>query len=84
MREARIGVTYCVVIGISDRFSVHMQALKSYRERKGMTQAELARLIDVSQPTICDIENGRQSPSVEVLKRLAKVTGLSADKLLSN
>lgn len=61
-----------------------MQALKSYRERTGMTQAELAKRCAVSQPTICDIENGRQSPSVEVLKRISKVTGLSADKLLSN
>lgn len=49
-----------------------------------MTQAELARRCDVSQPTICDIENGRQLPSVELLKRISKVTGLSADKLLSN
>ena len=61
-----------------------MQALKSYREKTGMTQAELARRVECSQPTICDIENGNISPSIELLKRLAKVTGLSADKLLSN
>lgn len=61
-----------------------MQALKSYRERRKISQAELARLCAVSQPTICDIENGRHLPSVELLKRIAKVTGLSADKLLSN
>ncbi len=84
MLEARIGVTYCGTIGISDRFSVHMQALKTYRERTKTTQAELARLCGVSQPTICDIENGNQTPSVELLKRISKVTGLSADKLLAN
>jgi transcriptional regulator with XRE-family HTH domain len=84
MLEGRIEVTYCTVIGISDRFSVHMQALKSYRERRKISQAELARLCAVSQPTICDIENGRQMPSVPLLKRITKVTGLSADKLLAN
>lgn len=61
-----------------------MQALKTYRERRQMTQAELARLLDVSQPTICEIENGNQTPTVKLLKRISKVTGLSADKLLSN
>lgn len=84
MREAGIGVTYCVVIGISDRFSVHMQALKTYRERTKTTQAELARRLGVSQPTICEIENGNQMPTIRLLKRISKVTGLSADKLLAN
>jgi len=64
--------------------ATHMQALKSYRERAGISQAELARRCEVSQPTICDIENGRHMPSVELLKRISKVTRLSADKLLSN
>ena len=61
-----------------------MEALKTYRERTGVTQTELARRCNVSQPTICDIENGKQSPSLELLKRLTKVTGLSADKLLAS
>lgn len=61
-----------------------MIALKSYRARAKLTQAELARRLSISQPTYCDIENGRHLPSVETLKRITKVTGLSADKLLSN
>jgi transcriptional regulator with XRE-family HTH domain len=61
-----------------------MEALKTYRERTGMSQAELARLCEVSQPTICDIENGKHSPSLDLLKRISKVTGLSPNKLLSN
>lgn len=61
-----------------------MQALKSYLARTNTTQAELARRCAVSQPTISDIIRGVHSPSVELLKRISKVTGLSADKLLSN
>jgi transcriptional regulator with XRE-family HTH domain len=61
-----------------------MDALKSYLEITKTTQADLARRCGVSQPTISDIVNGVHSPSMDLLKRLTKVTGLSADKLLSN
>lgn len=61
-----------------------MEALRTYLERTNTTQAELARRCEVSQPTICDIVNGRHSPSMELLKRISKVTGLSPNKLLSN
>lgn len=79
-----MGVAYCVSIGNSDRFSVHMEALRTYLELTETTQSELARRVGVSQPTISDIINGVHSPSMELLKRLTKVTGLSADKLIAN
>lgn len=61
-----------------------MEALRTYLQSTGTTQSMLAKRCGVSQPTISDIVNGVHSPSLELLKRLTKVTGLSADKLLSN
>ena len=61
-----------------------MEALKTYRKLAGISQAELARRCDCSQPTISDIENGKLWPTRELLERLTKVTGFSADRLLSN
>lgn len=60
-----------------------MQALDSYLKATNTTQTEFARRVGVSQPTISDIINKRHSPSVDLLKRIAKETGLSIDELLS-
>lgn len=52
-----------------------METLKQYRARKGLTQQQLADLLDVSQPFISHVEKGIRtvSPS-EALKweRLTK------------
>lgn len=47
-----------------------------------MTQAELARLADVSQPNLSAYENGRRSPSLAVLRRLEQALHIPvADRL---
>jgi len=60
-----------------------MQALESYLRSTNTTQAEFARRVGVSQPTISDILRGVHSPSVNLLKRIAQETGLSLDQLLA-
>ena len=60
-----------------------MQALDSYLKATNTTQAEFARRVGVSQPTISDILRGVHSPSVSLLKRIAHETGLSLDELLT-
>ena len=59
--------------------SVH---LKELRERKGLTQDELARRINTSRSNIANYENNKNLPSVEILKRLANELGCSVDYLL--
>lgn len=83
MAQARIGLTYCIPIGNSDRFR-HMKALDSYLKTTKTSQTEFARRVGVSQATISDIIRGIHSPSVKLLKRLSKETRLSVDKLLSS
>jgi transcriptional regulator with XRE-family HTH domain len=43
---------------------------------------QLARLADLSQPFLSNIENGRSMPSIATLYRLAEALGVSAQELL--
>jgi len=44
-----------------------------------LTQAELARLLDVSYPRLNEIINGRRSVTPDTALRLSRVLGISAD-----
>lgn len=57
--------------------------LKKVRQRKGWSQRRLAASSGVSQAHVCDIENGRSRPSLDVAKRLADSLGESLDKMTS-
>ena len=41
------------------------------QERRGLTQAELAKMSGVSQSTIAQIEKGRKDPSITTLRKIA-------------
>lgn len=53
------------------------------RKEIGMTQAELARAIGVSQQAVFAYELGERRVSVLILSKLAKIFGLSTDQLIS-
>jgi transcriptional regulator with XRE-family HTH domain len=52
------------------------------RREKGLTQAEVARELEVSQPVVSDYENDVIKLSGETIVQLAKVLGASADEIL--
>lgn len=59
------------------------QKVKKLREEKGLSQEKLARLADVSNNTIVNIEAGKQNnPTIETLKRIAKALEISVDNLI--
>jgi transcriptional regulator with XRE-family HTH domain len=47
-------------------------AVRAARKRVGMSQAELARKAGTSQPSIARLEQGRVSPTVISLERIAR------------
>ena len=47
--------------------------IKERREQLGISQKELAEKADISQSFLCDIEQGRSKPSIDVAIKLAKV-----------
>jgi len=49
------------------------KTVKRLREKMGLSQEKLARLSDVSNNTIINIEAGKQdNPTIETLKKIAK------------
>lgn len=56
--------------------------LKWLRERKHLTQAEVAALIGMSQSGYTKIEQGLREPKLEVLAQLPRVVGESLDFML--
>lgn len=52
-----------------------LKILKQVREDTGMTQRELAVLLNKPQSTISRIESGSNLPSLQTLFDLARVTG---------
>ena len=50
-------------------------------EHDEMTQKELAKRVGVSRQTICSIENGKHSPSLELAIRIADVFRESVDNV---
>lgn len=45
--------------------------LKSFRERKKITQTELAAILEVSTSTVGMIETGKRLPSLELAMKIA-------------
>jgi transcriptional regulator with XRE-family HTH domain len=57
--------------------------VKKLRERLGLSQEKLARLADVSNNTIINIESGKQTnPTISTIKKIAKALNVSVDELL--
>lgn len=56
-------------------------AVQDRRRTLGITQAELAGLLGVSQPSVSAWEVGNALPSSEVLLRIASVLGLNLGEL---
>ena len=57
-------------------------AIRSLREKRGMTQAELAALLCVSGKAVSKWENGRGFPDVSLLEPLGKALRVSVAELL--
>lgn len=58
--------------------------IKQLRKEKGLTQAELGKLINVTKVSVCCYEKGTRLPSLETLIDLSNVFKVSIDYLLGN
>ena len=56
--------------------------LKSIRTKKGISQGDIARTLEVSRGFISTIENGKTNPTLSTITKLAKAVGVSVDELL--
>ena len=58
--------------------------LREYREKSGLRQVDVAKKINVDQTAISKWENGENRISRKYHKKLAKLYGVTVDKLLSD
>lgn len=58
--------------------------LKELRERKGITQSALSKIMQVSPSTVGMWEQGRREPDYDNLKKLANLFDVTIDYLLGN
>lgn len=51
----------------------YRELIKKHRKQLGMSQNRLAKEVGITQPFMNEIENGKKSPSVEVLFKICEV-----------
>lgn len=56
--------------------------LTKLREKKGYTQAELARALEVAQPTLAQYEKGIKIPNIINAVKLAQLLGTTCEELV--
>jgi len=61
-----------------------VKRLRKYLDDTKTSQKDFARQCGVSQPTVSDWVTGEIMPSIEKLKIMSNVTGLSIDELLDH
>ena len=57
--------------------------MRKRRESLGLTQEELAKMLNVTSQHISAIEQDKRAPSLDFLAKLAEELGVSADYLIS-
>ena len=58
------------------------ELIRDWLRRRGMKQKFFAQQLQLTPAYLSAILRGRKRPSIEVLARMADVTGYSADRLL--
>lgn len=59
------------------------EVIINYRRKKGLTQEQLAKAVGVSTPAVSKWESGNTYPDIMLLAPIARVLGITTDKLLA-
>lgn len=57
---------------------------KRYRLKKGLTMNQVAKASGISESMYCLIENGKRTPSLRVIRRIASALGCKLDDLVED
>lgn len=57
--------------------------IRNLRERRGITQVQLAEKVGITQAMLCQIERGTKNPSLQVGAEIAKSLSCKVDDLLA-
>ena len=64
-------------------YQIGMNRIRQIREKRGLTQAQLADRVGTTQPTIMRLENGKRRLTVEWMRKIAKALDVLPEELLS-
>ena len=56
--------------------------MKRIRMKKGISQGDISRKLDMDRAYISGVENGKRNPTLLNIEKIAKALGVSADELL--
>ena len=70
------------MLGINYRLS-RMKKLQTYLDLYRISQTELTHRMDVSQPSVWAWLHGEGMPSIDNLRKLSEITGLSVADLIA-
>ena len=57
--------------------------VRELREKRGLTQAQLAEMLHISDKTVSKWETGRGLPEVSIMQSLCATLGITVNELLS-
>jgi DNA-binding XRE family transcriptional regulator len=80
-RHAR-DVEATVPVEVIDRIMAGQNALRVWREHRGLTAAQLAAAVAITPAHVSKLESGKGEPSVALLRRLSKALQTDIDLLL--
>lgn len=69
-------------LNMEDKYMPFSKKLSKMRNDKGLTQQQLAAMIGVGIAQVRRYEKGNSSPTLEVIKNIARSLGISADELI--
>lgn len=58
------------------------QRLESERNKRGMSKAETARLLEMTPQLYGDMESGRRKPRIDTIERVAEAFEIEPEKFL--
>lgn len=56
--------------------------LRRIRTKKGITQGDIAKSLEVSRGFVSNLENGKTNPTLATIARVAEALGVTTDELL--
>ena len=59
-----------------------MDRIRELRKQRGLSQAELGKILNIAQNTLSAYERGSRDPDTETLSQIAKYFGVSIDYLI--
>ena len=84
MKEINQNIHYSVTLNQISLINMKFpEKIKGLRKALKLSQNELAEKIHVHPTHLSKMENGHLSPSIDIVQRLMKVFGVSADQLLN-